>query len=279
MNTSEKPRFASESRSKELTRCARVASEAGHWYTASGECAYEVPNKSKPGTMRPTTLRDAKKLNLVPSVSGIIKQLYKPALEQWKIKNAVRYVMDHPYIGGENPEEYVSWVLGEASQEAGKAAETGTQIHAAIEQWLTDHASRDYRDYGYPLHVKAAVDALNEIGILGETFRAEKSFAHPLGYGGKIDLSCPVAIVDFKSKNGAFEGPFGYDEHVMQLAAYRLGAGLPLAKCHNVFVSVEQPGAFHVRTWTEDELSRGLQMFTCLVHLWQLTNNFTPVSK
>jgi hypothetical protein len=60
------------------------------------------------------------------------------------------------------------------------------------------------------------------------TWVSEKSFACELGFGGKLDLHAPAdgdgIVIDFKTKE--FTDPAkvdAYDEHLMQLAAYRLG--------------------------------------------------------
>lgn len=249
-------------------------SEAGHWYEKDGTPAYTVPNKSKPGEERPTTLRDARKRGLLPSVSAISRQIHKPFLETWKIKNAVRYAVDHPFIGGENFEEYVSWVVKKADEEAGKVKDTGQQIHGEIERMLL--AFEDGRELPVSAHTDAAIRALNDVGVWGQRIRAEKSFASKLGYGGRVDLFTELVVIDFKTKNGSFEPPFGYDEHPMQLAAYRHGLKIPEAKCYNVFISVEQPGKYHVREWSEEELSRGWNMFLALLELWKHTNSYFP---
>ena len=46
------------------------ASESSHWYTREGAPKYTV--EAKNGNPRNTTLADARKLNLVPSVTTII---------------------------------------------------------------------------------------------------------------------------------------------------------------------------------------------------------------
>ena len=55
--------------------------ESGHYYDLTGKAVFEVPNKSK-GGMRHTTLRDAKSLGLLPSVTTIFKCLAAPELDR-----------------------------------------------------------------------------------------------------------------------------------------------------------------------------------------------------
>ena len=54
-------------------------SESGHWYTKTGEPMYTIVGAN--GKERNTTLADAKKLDLVPSVTTILGIVAKPALE------------------------------------------------------------------------------------------------------------------------------------------------------------------------------------------------------
>ena len=54
----------------------------------------------------------------------------------------------------------------------------------------------------------------------------------------------------------------------MQLAAYRLGLGMPAAACANVFVSANNHGLVHVVKWSEDDLQKGWRMFDGLLKYW-----------
>jgi hypothetical protein len=106
-------------------------------------------------------------------------------------------------------------------------------------------------------------------------FEPEKSFAHELGFGGKVDLKNSEAnlVLDIKSKE--FTDPKkvdAYDEHMMQLAAYRVGLGLPTAVCANVFVSATQPGLVVIKEWSQEDLARGWEMFQSLLKFWQTKN-------
>ena len=66
----------------------KFTSESGHWYTQEGEPMYTLIGAN--GKERNTTLRDAKSLGLVPSVTTILGMVAKPALENWKITQAIK---------------------------------------------------------------------------------------------------------------------------------------------------------------------------------------------
>ena len=84
---------------------ADFASESGHWYTQEGDPMYTVPKK-KGGGLRATTLRDARKLNLVPSVTTVMKELAAPQLEMWKIKQAVTFSKKMRKRSGETDDQF-----------------------------------------------------------------------------------------------------------------------------------------------------------------------------
>ncbi len=246
------------------------ASEAGHWYDQDGNPAYEVVAKN--GELRPTTLRDARKLNLVPSVSGIIKMAAAPALENWKVDQGIMASLTLPRIEGEELEEFAKRVKLDSQEQAKKARELGSTIHGCIEGYLCE---RGY-DSNYAEHVIGAVDALH--GWCGVSdIRPEKSFAHPLGYGGKCDVHKPDFVADFKSKDFTQDNlPDVYENHAMQLAAYREGFNMLSARCAIIYVSTSVPGLTHLVELGEEELDRGWDMFVCLLRFWQLKNKYTP---
>jgi hypothetical protein len=59
----------------------------------------------------------------------------------------------------------------------------------------------------------------------------------------------------------------------MQLAAYRVGLGVPTARCANVFVSRNVPGLVVVKEWPLEDLNTGWEMFLHLLAFWQLKND------
>jgi hypothetical protein len=80
-------------------------------------------------------------------------------------------------------------------------------------------------------------------------------------------------VLDIKSKEFTSEDKVeAYDEHMMQLAAYRVGLGMPEARCANVFASVLEPGLCKIVEWSQEDLSRGWTMFEALLNYWQAKN-------
>jgi len=243
------------------------ASEGMHWYTRDGKPAYTVTGKD--GFERPATLRDARKLNLVPSVTTIIKCAAAPGLERWKQDQVLHSALTLPRGDGEAEAAWIERVWTDSKETARKASERGTAIHAAIQNfYLTGQCERPM----YP-HIESACEAIAKWSQLDtECAMVEQSFGCPLGFGGKVDFSCtaPYIVVDFKTKEFDTEADLKtWDSHWMQLAAYRAGLEMPKARCAIVYVSVNNPGLSQLIEITEEELQKGWRMFLGLLQFWQ----------
>lgn len=258
----------------------QIATEAGHWYAADGTPAYMVAGKN--GGLRPTTLRDARKLNLYPSVTTIMRCADAPALNRWKQQQILLSALTLPRNEGETTEAYAARIVKDADEQSNIARDLGTAIHGCIEKWLL----KEPFDQVYADHVSGATETLSDwCGLDG--IRAEKSFCHPLGFGGKVDVHKKPEIdltvthngfvADFKSKDFTEDNPPAtYENHAMQLAAYREGFEMPCARCAIIFVSTKVPGLTHLVEIGEDELQRGWHMFKALLQFWQLRNRYQP---
>jgi hypothetical protein len=60
----------------------------------------------------------------------------------------------------------------------------------------------------------------------------------------------------------------------MQLAAYRVGLGIPTDRGANDFESRTNPELAVVMEWEEDDLKRGWDMFCSLLRFWQYKNQY-----
>lgn len=243
------------------------AAQSGHWYTLAGEPAYTI--EAKKGGRRATTIRDARALGLVPSVTTILRCAAKPGLERWKVEQALDAVLTLPRMEGESLDDFKRRAWQDSERQSKEAAERGSSLHASLEA----HFKGGIVPMDHMPHCAAVELALADKGLQGP-WEAERSFACDLGYGGKLDLSSPTAIVDFKSKPELEGGKkYAYEEHCMQLAAYAYGLGRPNATLANVFVGLKD-GAAIAHVWTPAEAARGWRMFKLLLTYWQEANNF-----
>lgn len=262
-----------------LTASAPRASESNHWYTRDGVPMYTV--EAKKGGQRATTLRDARTMNLVPSVTTILNVAAKPALLAWMQQQVLYAALTLPRRPDEPEKDYIDRIISDSKEQGKAAADAGTDIHASIQGHYENQPTGKHQE-----SVDACVQSIkNYFG--DHQWVSERAFAHEAGFGGKCDLFVPVTsnwqtthdpdfhgiVVDIKTKE--FTDPSkveGYDEHLMQLAAYRVGLGIPKARCANVFVSRNVPGLVVVKEWSLEDLDSGWEMFMHLLAFWQLKN-------
>ena len=220
------------------------AKESGHYYEQDGSPAYKVPYADKSKGMRNTTLRDARKLSLVPSVTTILKVLPKPGLDNWKQEQMFYAALTLTRKDRETDEQFYGRVVHDSREQARKAAEKGTAIHGAIQIAIEGEYEGDHKYEKYVLAVCLWIN--KEFGDDAQWI-SERTFAHSLGFGGAVDLHSPQVIIDFKTKdfdqadidNGKIKG---WPEQGMQLAAYREGVEHPKIKRINLFISRNNPG-------------------------------------
>lgn len=244
----------------------------GHWYDQSGKACHTI---RKGVVVRDTTLRDARALNLVPSVSEVLSIIAKPGLEVWKSNQTMLASLTLPKVTGEDEATYLARIRSDSRRQAQEAANEGTRIHAAVEKWfLGQSVPAEY----WP-HVSATRDALQDMFPDVHDWVSEKSFAHPLGFGGCCDLHSPSTgiVVDFKStdKKRDSDKRLHYDQH-WQLAAYRRGLNLPWSEpCANIFISRTEPGTVFTHVWTPEQIGHGEDVFRAALQLWKAIKGYT----
>jgi hypothetical protein len=245
--------------------------ESAHWYGRDGSVAYEVVGNN--GSKRPTTLRDARKLGLVPSVTTVIKCASAPALERWKQNQVMLAAMTLPRKDNESDADFCQRVMRDSGEQARNAAERGTKIHAAIQgHFEGEPPSAEHFDC-----VQLVAETLRQ-NCTSTDWTPERSFAHQLGFGGKCDLSSLDWVIDFKTKEfrkDAIAELKTWDDHAMQLAAYREGLGLSGARCGIVYVSTVEPLCRLIEI-DEEDLRKGWLMFTSLLQFWKARAGYYP---
>ncbi len=251
----------------ELKEEKTIASEGGHFYLRDGTPFYET--QAKDGTMRPTTLRDMRKVEgAVPSVTTILKVMANQGLTVWLKNNLLMAAATLPRMDGESADDWIKRVEADSKEQSQAAASLGTSIHASLE--------KAYLKKEYPVehkeHVESTMELIADV-FPHEAWKAEKSFAHAMGFGGKVDLHSRKVVIDFKTSAFGEDGKVGgYDEHICQLASYGRGVCDSNFRAANVYISTTDPGLVKILEWTQEDIQRGWEMFKCALQLWKLKN-------
>jgi hypothetical protein len=248
---------------------SKFTSESGHWYTQEGDPMYTIVGAN--GVERNTTLRDAKALGLVPSVTTIIGMIAKPFLENWKIDQALKSAIALEKDEDESDEEFFYRCKQDSKKIGLEAAKSGTKIHAQIEKgFLGKSKNKTYQ---------VIQDFLDET-FPKEEWIAEDSFCAPQGYGGKIDLYSKSGIfIDFKTKVNIKDkdsAKLVYDDHAMQLSAYAQGCKYDEPERVSIFVDREDPKFISCHVWDKDTHLKHLSMFNSILTYWKLVKNYDP---
>ena len=237
------------------------AKENGHWYQKDGSPAYMIVGKN--GKERPTTLRDARKLGLVPSVTTIIGCAAAPALTNWKIDQAILSCLTLSREENETEQEYLARIKADAQEQARKAAERGTQIHAWVQNWFEGNEVEQGSD-AYPFCSSANETIFKAVGF--QEWICEKSFSTER-YGGKCDIHNDKYLLDIKTTEKPVADLKLWESHYMQLAAYREGLAIPNAQCGILWINSVTAESRLV--WAEEkDLERGWKMFDALLNFF-----------
>ena len=252
--------------------------DKAHWYQRDGVPLHSVPSAT--GELRPTTLRDARKLGLVPSVTNILGVIAKPELTAWMQEQAVMAALTLPRIAGETEDAFAKRVVADSQSTRDNAADFGTAFHSGAER------------VAQSLEVDPAHPAAEWLRHYRDWFQAnaltvhwtEKVLVHQeWGYAGTADLliTHPVhglTLVDFKTtklKAGVKFKP--YKSWCYQLAAYRRAFGESV-RCLNLVINSVEPSAPMEHLWSEAEAVRGWAAFEAARKLWMIEKNYDPAS-
>jgi hypothetical protein len=251
--------------------------DSTHWYGRDGVPMHTVPASGN-GQPRPTNLRDARKLGLLPSVTNILGVIAKPELTAWLQEQAVMAALTLPRIAGETEDAFARRVVADSQTTRDGAADFGTAFHHGAER------------VAHTLEVDAQHPAAAWLSHYRDWYQAnalalrwtEKVLVHTeVGYAGTADLLIEhkthgLTLVDLKTmkvKPGAKVTPYktwGY-----QLAAYRRALGVPM-RCLNLIMNSCESSVPIEHLWTDEEMELGWRAFTSAHQLWVIEKNYNP---
>lgn len=252
--------------------------KAGHWYAADGTPMHRIPTADGLGE-RITTIRDAKRLGLYPSVTSILGVLAKPGLETWKLNQVALATLRTPKAEEEGNEYWCNRVRNAAFEQVEQAADLGTMIHGALEAAM---AGDDY-DPAMTVYVEPVLAWKRDTGIhICEREIRLVNTEH--GFAGTADVMFRygengIGILDYKTRKTEPGKPVGaYEDQAMQLAAYAAtywgeeNVGRVLAA--NVFISTTEPG--RVEVVKHASLERDWQAFRIIAAIWRYMKGYDP---
>lgn len=256
----------------------RPKTDSSHWYDREGKpCHTQL---TKEGDVRPTNIRDARKLGLVPSVTNVLGVIAKEALTTWKVNQAILTATKHAKNEGEADDTYCKRIASISQEQVFEAADLGKAIHAGIENWINNGELPDDKDIR--VCVEPVIDWIQSVGI--KVVASEKILVDlEHGYAGTADLLFTygdgkgVGVLDFKSrKSTAGKKMESWNTEPLQLAAYAntaWGAG-KLGGClmANVLISTTEPGRYEIVKHAEPE--RHFGAFKAALRMWSYLKGY-----
>ena len=253
-----------------------MSTKSQHWYDKDGKAVFEVP-KAKGGGMRATTIADARKMGLYPSVTTILSVMAKPQLDDWKLQQVAERAYANPPQDNEEASSYARRTIDGAFEQVSDAADLGTAIHAAIEA----HFKGELVAEGMQVYVQPVVAALATAGI--QIMEHELRLVNgAVGYAGTTDAVMirdgQQGILDFKSrktKPGVKCEP--WDTEPMQIAAYGVAKFNYVPACGaNVYISTTEPGRVEIVHYNLKDLDTAWRAFRNVAELWQYLKKYKP---
>jgi hypothetical protein len=173
-----------------------------HWYRPDGEPLHSV--LSAKGEPRPTTVRDARKLGLLPSVTNVLGVINKPELVEWKMTQAVLAALTLPRLDGEGEDAFARRVVEDAQSRVRSAADFGSAFHAGAEHVAKTLEVDPAGPYAAWLNLHRDWFQANCIRVV---WTERVLVSRELGYAGTADLLVEhqqhgLTLVDYKTQGG-----------------------------------------------------------------------------
>ena len=242
-----------------------------HFYDKDGNCLYEIEMKN--GNKRRITIRDAKKLNLVPSVTTVLSsEVPKKMLEIWKqnqiieacYNNEPQYNLDLNRAIKEHLDDYKKRIRTISEKEGEKAADIGTLIHFWLEEFIKGTvvmSSIENEDLTETLERLKDWIKDNKFNGTSEKIIVGEKYAGTIDFLGETKFA-ENCMIDFKTQKTTKDKKITfYDDWNYQLNAYNNLLDKPCDHLINVVISSTEPGRIEMREWSSNEKDWGLEEF------------------
>jgi len=250
--------------------------ESGHWYTEDGQSAHVIIGAN--GKERNTTVADARKLRLLPSVTSVIGVVEKKNLTSWLVEQGILASLTLPRKDGEDLTEYAKRCVADSKEATSRAAQHGTRMHEEMEHILLGREhSKDPTLLPYIETFKGWAKE-----NVTKTYWCEKCLVGN-GYAGRCDALVELkgigkAIIDLKNRkvNPKNNDPFYRESDCVQGSAYRKANGEDGIAFVSVVLASNDPSKIMAKQWEEFELEEGFEAFKSMLRIWAYLKNYVP---
>ena len=255
-----------------------------HWYTAEGEPCHSQPDGKK------TTLRHARKQNLLPSVTSVLSIIPKQAVEDWRVQQAViatMQCMSEPDGAMLTAEEMMGKVSERLESNTGTGRRFGSEMHEIVE-YINDAfelpPSMSPLGMRHELHAAKYLAWIKSSGLTVQKTELPITGTCPLSYGGCVDLVASredgtAVVLDIKTQDLKGKSVRVYPEWAYQLAAYRNALlqrnVASKIECVSVVISAED-GEVSEHLWTDEDIADGFNVFCRAYSLWSAVRGYAP---
>ena len=255
---------------------ATAQAENSHYYTRLGEPVHG-------------TLREARKVNALPSVTNGMSILAKPGLIFYLQENAILSTLSLPRLQGESETDFVKRVVLDSRKEVESAAERGTYTHSLCEI-LADGGDKpaDLRK-GFEPHWGSLKNWFSKVHKIHSSEQVLVN--EDVGYAGRVDLIAEIVatdgprveVIDFKTRkfkkdkkgNGKADS---YSTDLYQLAAYCFAHFDEPTWCRNVYIE-PVTGEISEKEWSPEEVEAAFEVFKAICVIWQAEKKYNPTGE
>ena len=231
------------------------------------------------GKERNTTVRDARKFGLLPSVTNVTGIVHKEGVTRWKMDYCVQAALTLPRKEGEGLDAFTDRVVDDAEQAMSAAAEFGSRFHAGAQRVAENPLglSENEELYEWLVEYRGWMETNIEKVLWTEKVLVNRAG----GYGGTADMLCVhrkhgLCLVDLKTQKIA-PGRTGrvYPGWKYQLAAYRQVVGREVT-CMNLIIDSTRPRIDGEYFHGPEEMDRAWQVFQAAMFIWRHEKDYLP---
>ncbi len=260
--------------------------DSAHWYRPDGTPEYTQIIKTGPnkGKERSTSLADARKFSLFPSITSIEKVLANRMLENYLKKHLLTAAYNTTPREGEAAEMYFSRVLEQSEKDSLEAANKGTNYHDELEKILHGRSDWDTSDPKLQIAehwIKKNVDDV----IWTEKVIVDEKMAVAGKSDGLLIVNGRRTIIDWKSRRFAYDEKKGewvcrwYSSDCRQLSFYARAWYRQENECvqvMNIGMNTNADSELQTKVWGDTERHKALKAVEAINFIWQYDRDYYP---